>query len=397
MAQTLGDRYGDEPKLADFGLDANVYENYKTEVATLQSRREYLEKGLQRLPTRFIRGTLILILYAALISVLVGLIKVNEGFALLIFLWLVFPDLIEELCDTAWVKNVLSGGKYKEAKARVQNVDKRLSDAEQSMKAQVADFETAARSYYEKRLEQMYRGTLYRKRSGSAQFEKALQDFSEAIAEVDAINQVLLTGVWLYQYKDYLAKRSVNHEPQETKERRIFRAFTGVTDGIPSPHERKEPEPPQSTYRTPRKIDWDAVNEKHKLTGMEGEEIVVAIEKAYLVSIDKPDLADRVQHVSVEQGDGLGYDVLSYFPDGSQKFIEVKTTTNSVGASFSISRNELLFLKENRATAFIYRLSLKGANEGTPPELIVKSADNILKSSEFVPIRYIVRAVATIS
>jgi len=37
----------------------------------------------------------------------------------------------------------------------------------------------------------------------------------------------------------------------------------------------------------------------------------------------QPILADKVDHVSQSNGDGLGFDVLSYEADGKERFIEV--------------------------------------------------------------------------
>lgn len=148
--------------------------------------------------------------------------------------------------------------------------------------------------------------------------------------------------------------------------------------------------PPEKLYRTPRKIDWDSVNKTKALTGLKGEEIVMELEKDYLKSINRLDLAEKVRHVSKEIGDGLGYDVLSYFPDGKEKYIEVKSTIQSGGNSFYLSKNELDFLKKNKHQAHIYRIfNVNDNNEES--FLRVHLAEDILSFNEITPVQYVVK------
>ena len=67
-------------------------------------------------------------------------------------------------------------------------------------------------------------------------------------------------------------------------------------------------------------------------------------------------LADRVEHVSQTNGDGLGYDVLSFDASGKERFIEVKTTSFGKETPFFISRNEVEFSRANDAHFHNYRL-----------------------------------------
>jgi hypothetical protein len=62
----------------------------------------------------------------------------------------------------------------------------------------------------------------------------------------------------------------------------------------------------------------------------------------------RADLAAKVSHTSVVEGDGAGYDIRSFFPDGRPKYIEVKTTTGPKNADFLISRNEVAFSVHHR-------------------------------------------------
>ena len=53
--------------------------------------------------------------------------------------------------------------------------------------------------------------------------------------------------------------------------------------------------------------------------GLAGEEFVMQFEHWRLVELGQKRLADKVEHVSKLQGDGLGYDVLSFDLDGRER------------------------------------------------------------------------------
>lgn len=64
-------------------------------------------------------------------------------------------------------------------------------------------------------------------------------------------------------------------------------------------------------------------------------------EQARLIGAGKANLADRVERVSQTQGDWLGFDIHSYEADGSDRFLEVKTTRYVKETPFYVSRNEV--------------------------------------------------------
>lgn len=66
-------------------------------------------------------------------------------------------------------------------------------------------------------------------------------------------------------------------------------------------------------------------------------------------------LANRIEHVSVTQGDGLGYDILSYDNSGRERFIEVKTTAFAKETPFFASKNEITFSSETGSQFHLYR------------------------------------------
>lgn len=122
----------------------------------------------------------------------------------------------------------------------------------------------------------------------------------------------------------------------------------------------------------PRKVDWDSVQKARKQTGDFGEVLVVEYEKAILLKSGKSDLSTKVELVASKN---LGYDVLSKFIDGSNKYIEVKAFTGSKAHNFVVTRNELDFLKENPDSTYVYMV----INCDTEPEILMTSARQFFK------------------
>ena len=89
---------------------------------------------------------------------------------------------------------------------------------------------------------------------------------------------------------------------------------------------------------------------------MAGEELTLNFERRSLVAYQRDDLAKKVRWVSKEDGDGAGFDILSFDPDGREKFIEVKTTIGGSRTPFYISRNENDFSKEAGDHYRLFRL-----------------------------------------
>lgn len=90
--------------------------------------------------------------------------------------------------------------------------------------------------------------------------------------------------------------------------------------------------------------------------GLKGELLVLAYERDRLINAGKLMLADKVEHVSQTQGDGAGYDIRSFKEDGTELFIEVKTTLSGPGTPFDVSANEVALSDTFPEHFVIYRL-----------------------------------------
>ena len=90
--------------------------------------------------------------------------------------------------------------------------------------------------------------------------------------------------------------------------------------------------------------------------GLRGEELVIENEIKTLRDSNRRDLAEKVVHVSVVEGDGAGYDIRSFDIEGNIKYIEVKSTTGSAHDDFFISPNEVEFSRYQPHNYFLYRV-----------------------------------------
>ncbi|MEO0467689.1 MAG: DUF3883 domain-containing protein [Pseudomonadota bacterium] len=126
----------------------------------------------------------------------------------------------------------------------------------------------------------------------------------------------------------------------------------------PPPAQRNEPPPidPQLMAAVARKYDVAERDERNRALGTAGEELVLDFERFQLRQFGRADLADRIVWTSKEDGDGAGYDIQSYTPDGSDRFIEVKTTNGWERTPFHVSRNELRVADEKRDSWCLLRL-----------------------------------------
>lgn len=84
--------------------------------------------------------------------------------------------------------------------------------------------------------------------------------------------------------------------------------------------------------------------------------IVLKYEKDLLEKEGKPNLARKIKHISQEEGDGAGYDILSFDLHGNEKYIEVKTTRLNSETQFHLTDNELEFSKKEASNYYLYRV-----------------------------------------
>lgn len=130
--------------------------------------------------------------------------------------------------------------------------------------------------------------------------------------------------------------------------------------GMAEPDELSYEAPPQFSgtvepkneelERLIRKFDPAARDERNRTLGKKGEELIFHSERTRL-SRQNPNLAKKVRWISAEEGDGAGFDILSFDADGSERLLEVKTTVGHQTTPFFISSNEMQ-LSESKPKEF---------------------------------------------
>ncbi len=115
-------------------------------------------------------------------------------------------------------------------------------------------------------------------------------------------------------------------------------------------------EPKAIYHRSPIKVNYLEREQKNQKLGFLGEELVLEYEKWQLLKLGKENYAEQVRWISKEEGDGAGFDILSRNLNGSDKYIEVKTTKLAKETPIFFSKNELDFSLENSGNFHLYRV-----------------------------------------
>jgi hypothetical protein len=141
------------------------------------------------------------------------------------------------------------------------------------------------------------------------------------------------------------------HPPLKTESVDWLSVYDSVLpERITSIHE------PQRKYLA-RKTNYTERECNNRQLGEQGESFVVEFERYRLERANRPDLAKGVEWKSKNEGDGLGYDVLSFDPSSDEElFIEVKTTNSGKYQPFFISQNEVDFSKDQSRNYSLYRV-----------------------------------------
>ncbi len=122
---------------------------------------------------------------------------------------------------------------------------------------------------------------------------------------------------------------------------------------------------------------------RNRSLGAAGEKLILEYEHQRLWQAGKRDLADRIEHVSKNAGDHLGFDIQSFETDGRERLIEVKTTRFGELTPFFASKNEVEVSTQREAEYQLYRL-FKFSEE---PKLFILPG-SLRKSCSLEPIQF---------
>lgn len=125
---------------------------------------------------------------------------------------------------------------------------------------------------------------------------------------------------------------------------------------VPAPKHIHEVPPSYTPRFQSVQRDYLARESRNRSLGLAGELFVVEFEARRLHAAGHKILSERVEHVARSQGDGLGYDVLSFDENGRERLIEVKTTAFGEQTPFYVSRNEVARSEVQPEHFHLYRL-----------------------------------------
>ncbi len=114
----------------------------------------------------------------------------------------------------------------------------------------------------------------------------------------------------------------------------------------------------EALYRKPfvNKPNYLLKEQQNRSLGEQGEQLILNYERWRLINSGKEKLSESVEWVSKEQGDGTGFDILSKNLNGTDRYIEVKSTKLGEKVPIYFTRNELRFSQEHASNYFLYRV-----------------------------------------
>lgn len=114
----------------------------------------------------------------------------------------------------------------------------------------------------------------------------------------------------------------------------------------------------ESHYRTPslNKPNYLLIEQQNRSLGERGEELILNYERWRLINNGKEKLSESIEWVSKEQGDGAGFDILSKNLNGTDRYIEVKSTKLGEKVPIYFTRNELHFSQAHASDYYLYRV-----------------------------------------
>ena len=146
--------------------------------------------------------------------------------------------------------------------------------------------------------------------------------------------------------------------PEWTPQTPVESVFSFPVFVNPPPPTIQDKPLPAGLKRLIRKFDPVERDYRNRALGKAGEEFVANVERQRLFDSGRADLSRKVRWVSVEDGDGAGYDIFSFDRSGRERLIEVKTTNGAARTPFFLSRNECEVALERPEDWCIYSVHL---------------------------------------
>lgn len=148
---------------------------------------------------------------------------------------------------------------------------------------------------------------------------------------------------WLDQRPAWLEPRVQSDEASHVRE------MPSLWIGPPPTHQNVPPLiDPTIMAAIGKKYDVAERDARNRRLGKAGEELILHHERQSLLQAGRDVLANKVRWTAVQDGDGYGFDIASFEPDGRERLIEVKTTNGWERTPFHISQNEIAAAETRR-------------------------------------------------
>jgi hypothetical protein len=245
--------------------------------------------------------------------------------------------------------------------------------SEREVEAAVAEYfrmlrlELSGRPYSKARHRRALKQQLHNRTEGAIEWKH--QNISAVLIEMGIPNIEGYKPRYNYQrtllpaaVSDYLGK----HPELQA----LFQADSEITPDIPTVQDildamEAPPAPPEAmgpaiaepgAIYNPGGVNYLEREARNQSLGEAGEQFVLHFERARLIHAGKETYADRVEQVSATVGPSAGFDIRSFEEDGSDCFIEAKTTKYGKDTPFFVTPNELRFSRDHSSRYFLYRI-----------------------------------------
>jgi len=165
---------------------------------------------------------------------------------------------------------------------------------------------------------------------------------------------------------------SIKLEPGLNIEKQIQKQKFIINDAPEKKSKLKREGVTKDKFRQLKVYNNPDADKKLKDIGNKGEQYIIEYEIERLTQANKAELADKIKHISLVN-DAAGYDILSFNEDGTERYIEVKTTKGPIGTDFFISPGEISFSKVNKEY-YIYRV-FEFLSEKMTGKIYIKKGD----------------------
>lgn len=239
-----------------------------------------------------------------------------------------------------------------------------------------AEVEIIVAAYFDM-LAKEFAGISYVKAETRRRIQPLLKNRSEASIEfknrnisavLQRMGQPYIRGYLpAYNYQQILIEVVLSYINRRPEVEETFKVFAdtepeppGVTDfqdmEVEMPKREVMVQEPELAFRSPVKVNYIEIEQSNRRVGRTGESIVLEFEKWRLRTAGKEKFVEKVEWVSETKGDGLGFDILSRNDNGTDRYIEVKSTKLTKEAPFFFSEREFVFSKQNHANFYLYRV-----------------------------------------